>query len=398
MVVECKLVPGLIPFEYTAKITKDTAVFTGNGLVKGIYTRDLSGSSRMSSYAYRRFLDAIHKADFFSIKTQKPICIFDVPVLVVTVTANGRTRSIKDLEVAGESAQKYHSCVLAIHELTGLNEWLADIFDDGKHSVKEQDQKDPEVVLGREILKRAREFVDSGEHEKALIEYDRARELDPASIGLFLEKCELLKQMKAYDRLAENYKMLLRIDRSQTGLLNDIGQALHRAERFEEAISWYDRAISANPKNPVPMFNKGLSLLETKRFGEAIVCFDFVRIDNWRAYFEKGLCLVEMGCFEEAIKTLGQGLALYPSYPFGLINMARAFNGLGKFEDALRYAEKALAKNPDHSWFLTVRGTSLSGLGRKKEALESLQKAIKLEPKNTEAQNLKEKLISGLQQ
>ena len=396
-VVEFDLLPGLHGLGYSAKVSGNLAMFTGSGLVKGQYAKDVASSHTLSPYAYRRFLSAVLDADFFSIKTGEEITIIDSSISVISVSANDRRRTIRNTELAfveRENAQKFHGLMLAIHELTGLNEWLASTFDEARYYVVEHE--DPDIKQVKQIVHKAREFTASGRYEEALVEYDGAIEIDPANTELLKAKCDLLREIKSYDRLARCYEMLWRRDRSQTHLLNDIGQALHRIERFEEAVGWYDRAISARPTDALPMFNKGLSLLEMKRFEEAITCFDYVRTDNWRAYFEKGLCLVELGRFEEAIETLRYGLALYPSYQFGLVNMARSLNGLGRYEEALRYSERALEKSPENSWFLTAKGISLSGLYRIKEALQSFEKAIEIEPMNTEAQIQKARILAGL--
>lgn len=402
MVVNYEFLAGLSPYqvsEYDVRITNDQAAFTGSGAVNRVYKKDVAGSARLSSYAYKRFLEAVEESQFFSIKTRREVMIIDSSMAIISmILPDGRVRTIRSTEVAADQQSWINNDLfsrleVAIHTLTGLNEWLANTFDDGKYLIQEQEE--PEQVKIKSLVSRARQLSYEGEHKKAIDSYEEAIRLDPANIELATEKCDFLRQIKSYDPLAEAYKALLRLDRSQTHLLNDIGQALHRIERFEEAVEWYDRAIAARPKDALPMFNKGLSLLELKKYKEAIECFDYVSSDNWRAYFEKGLCLVELEQFKDAIGVLKQGLALYPSYPFGLVNMARALNGLGRFEEALRYADEALTINPNHSWFWTVKGVSQSGLGQTEKALQSLEKAIELEPRNSEAKKQKARILAG---
>jgi tetratricopeptide (TPR) repeat protein len=82
--------------------------------------------------------------------------------------------------------------------------------------------------------------------------------------------------------------------------------------KYEEAISWYNKAIETNNENGAFWLKKGLALLSLSRFDEAIVSLDktlSLGEDRDYALILKGSAFGQLGqyqealiCFEEAIK------------------------------------------------------------------------------------------------
>ena len=57
---------------------------------------------------------------------------------------------------------------------------------------------------------------------------------------------------------------------------NNKGVALACLERYEEAVSGYDRSLQIDPLNVTVLVNKGRALAKLKRHNEAVACFDAV--------------------------------------------------------------------------------------------------------------------------
>ena len=79
--------------------------------------------------------------------------------------------------------------------------------------------------------------------------------------------------------------------------LTNLGLALERAGRVEEALSAYDEAIALKPDHAPAFNNRGLALLAAKRAAEALASFDrALAIDpNYAdALSNRGLVLLEL--------------------------------------------------------------------------------------------------------
>ena len=73
---------------------------------------------------------------------------------------------------------------------------------------------------------------------------------------------------------------------------------LDRMGQFEEAISWYDKALEIDPENAVILSYKGVILTNLGRYEEAIFWFDkAIAADptNISALYERRLAMEKLG-------------------------------------------------------------------------------------------------------
>ncbi|MDO8727095.1 MAG: tetratricopeptide repeat protein [Candidatus Methanoperedens sp.] len=127
----------------------------------------------------------------------------------------------------------------------------------------------------------------------------------------------------------------------------------YNAERFEEAIKYYDKVLEVEP-SWIALNNKGNALRSLRRFGEAL------------------------HCFEEAI-----GLNAEDWHP--LHGMANVLADLGRTEEALLLYDKVLKSHPEDlikASVLAEKGGLLSIIDRKREADECFKLALALDPQN----------------
>jgi tetratricopeptide (TPR) repeat protein/glycosyltransferase involved in cell wall biosynthesis len=115
-------------------------------------------------------------------------------------------------------------------------------------------------------------------------------------------------------------------------VLNNRGLELWSAERFEEALVIYDRALAIRPAHPVLLNNRGNSLFGLKRF-------------------------------EEALASYGQALAIQPDYADALNNRGKMLKELGRLEEALADYDRAVELGPEHAEYRFNRSVLLLLLG-----------------------------------
>jgi tetratricopeptide (TPR) repeat protein len=144
------------------------------------------------------------------------------------------------------------------------------------------------------------------------------------------------------------------------------GIALNDLGRYDEAITYFDKALAINPNYKNALLSKGWSLSNLGRYDEAIEYYDrAIEIDpNYiLALNNKGLALNGLGRYDEAITYFDKALAINPNYEWALNNKGNALNDLGRYDEAITYYDKALAINPNDEVLLNNKNNALKKLG-----------------------------------
>ena len=103
------------------------------------------------------------------------------------------------------------------------------------------------------------------------------------------------------------------------------------------------------------------------------------------AFQLKGICLLRLKRYEEALAECSKALALAPEDAETAHNVGLALHKLGRNEEAVVYFDRALALNPRFLLSLSMRGTSLQELHRFDEAIASFDSAVAIDPEFADA-------------
>jgi predicted negative regulator of RcsB-dependent stress response len=109
---------------------------------------------------------------------------------------------------------------------------------------------------------------------------------------------------------------VLKIDPNHADAWNGKGNALEDLNRYDEAITCYDRALKIDPNHADAWNNKGNALEDLNRYDEAITCYDrALKIDpNYTSTWNnKGNALQNLNRYDEAITCYDQALKIYPN-------------------------------------------------------------------------------------
>ena len=131
---------------------------------------------------------------------------------------------------------------------------------------------------------------------------------------------------------------------------NNLGTALQRQNRTDEAAAAFRQAIKFYPADAEAHVNLGNALCRKgqvdegiKEFGTAIQ----LRPDSVQAHHNLGLAFLNRGHFDEGIKELETTTKLRPDVASAHFELARALAYLGRKEEAIREAQEALRLKPD---------------------------------------------------
>jgi len=146
---------------------------------------------------------------------------------------------------------------------------------------------------------------------------------------------------------------LIKDDYTNTWL--EMGFALSRLKKYDEAIGNYKEAIQLDPKSHIGYNGIGEVYRDYKK-----------NIDSAMYWYQ-------------------QTLAINPNERKANFGMGYCLNNRGKYDEAIVYIQKAIASEPDYVAAFVELGYSYYMTGMSADALSYFSKAIKLSPQNENA-------------
>jgi len=178
-----------------------------------------------------------------------------------------------------------------------------------------------------------------------------------------------------------------------------------RTNNLERAVNGYGRALQVQPDWKQAWLHKGRTLLKLERFQEAITSFDralAVQLDTsdtfhdaWIWYL-KGIALGDLGNYEESIVSFDQALKISPDYSGAWVNRGTSLYRQECYEDALYSYDKAIEFQPENASIWLSRGFALRKLGNWVEAADSFDQALRLEPNNYKALECRNDIVQRI--
>src|SRR5437899_3904644 len=103
--------------------------------------------------------------------------------------------------------------------------------------------------------------------------------------------------------------------------------------------------------------------------------------DDYARWMNTGKSYYEQSAATNAVEAFQKAVALQPTDPDPLLNLANAFLLAGQSENALIFARQALGLEPDAAAAYHIGGCANMRLGKFEEAIQLLQQAKDIDPK-----------------
>jgi tetratricopeptide (TPR) repeat protein len=200
---------------------------------------------------------------------------------------------------------------------------------------------------GYAYYNRAKAKSEIGNHQAAIVDYDRAIDLNP--------------------KFGEAYY--------------NRGRAKTALRQREAAIADYNRAIDLNPKDNQAYNNRGLEKSNSGDNIGAIADFDrVIALDpkDAQAYNNRGLAKFELGDKDGAIADYDRSIALNPKYGDPYSNRGNAKSARQDRKGAIADYDLALAIDPKDAETYFNRGTEKAKINDKQGAVADLNRAAEL--------------------
>ena len=158
-------------------------------------------------------------------------------------------------------------------------------------------------------------------------------------------------------------------------------QKLLLKQKYEEAITFLDKALEKLPRYVNAWLKKGDALSNLKRYDDALYCYDKVlqlNPESSDAWNLKGICLSDLKRYEDAMASFDEAILLDPTRASTWNFKGVCFFILEKFIKALECFDRATKLNPKFAVAWNNKGGVFLKLGKQKEAEKCYEKAKKL--------------------
>lgn len=208
-------------------------------------------------------------------------------------------------------------------------------------------QDDAKLLLARMMIK-------SNRTDDAIAAYKSVPENSPSYLEALRSAAELLEEQGKTDESIKFLEDLYAKNKDYNALIQ-IGDIYRRADRHEEAIKAYNRAIEA----------LGGKITE----------------DHWSVFYARGMSYERTGDMGRAEEDLQAALEFRPNHPYLLNYLGYSWADQGKkLDKALEMIQKAATLKPEDGYIVDSLGWVYYKMGQYDHAATQLEKAVELIP------------------
>ncbi len=235
------------------------------------------------------------------------------------------------------------------------------------------------------LLSRARSAVIARDFALAARLYKQLLRDDKDNIQLLNQLGNLYIKAGKDDQALGVFKRISELDSENCEPLITIGGIYRRLKRYDESIGTLEQALAIDGDNALISYNLGFTYKIMGDMENAISCFeDTIEMnpDDVLAYNHLGAIYASKGEYEKAVQTYQRGLNVDANHPVLLLNLAKSYEALGEYEKACAAYSGALRSRP--LWNDAIDGYSrlLITVKRPREAYNLVNRAIAVNPKD----------------
>lgn len=159
-------------------------------------------------------------------------------------------------------------------------------------------------------------FEKKGETEKAIEEYEQAKNLDSSNVGVLKSLGTLYFNLGQIDKALLTFTRLSSVDSLNSEVFNFLGSCYYEIGLLEKALKEYERALFLNKKDAFIYNNVGVVYFELQKYDRAEEYYKIaIKIDSHKAIFHSNLGVVynhnEM--LKEAVAEFEKALKIDPN-------------------------------------------------------------------------------------
>jgi len=152
--------------------------------------------------------------------------------------------------------------------------------------------------------KRGLVFENMGQLDKALADFNKTIELNPSSFEAYYNRAKMFEGMGQLNKAIEDYDVTIALNPSSFEAYNNRGTLYGKIGRFAKAIEDFNRAIVINPNHANVYSNRGITYALIGQYDSALADYNTtIKLDkNYAgAYLNRGTMYLQTGNKEQAV-------------------------------------------------------------------------------------------------
>ena len=173
------------------------------------------------------------------------------------------------------------------------------------------------------------------------------------------------------------------------------GATAYMAGDYATALAEYRAAVERNPQDAESLSNLGQVLVRMNKPDEAIPYFEravSIVSDRWAYQFNLARALGLVGRLDESVTAYRRAQQLFPDDYVTTFNLALTLHKRGDEERAVEQYQKAIALQPEDASFRLALATSLERLQKRSEAAAAYQEYLRLSPSGPDADKVRARI------
>ncbi len=193
------------------------------------------------------------------------------------------------------------------------------------------------------------------------------------------------------------FEQAMSLGGQNAAVLFNTGLALSKLGNHQEALEYYSQAQARGFSTPELLNNKGYALFHLYHYDEALSCYEVARQflpQDLGLLSNLASCYHVLGRVEEAISCYRSVIATCPGDPTLHNNLGICLEKIAAPEEALEHYQQAVDLSPQCSTFSLNYGHCLLSLGRHEDAFAVVSRILEGEPQNHQAWGLRGELLA----
>lgn len=234
-----------------------------------------------------------------------------------------------------------------------------------------------------EYLNRAQILMQRGLRKEALLDYDRAVELDPGDVWGWANRAVVRVQTGDLEGAKTDLDKAESLDPGFFQNFIGRGMLADRENRPQDAIAAYTKALQREPKNRPALEHRAAAYTKLKDDKHALA--DLTAIvaanpDEPSDYMRRGEAFLATHQYDEAIKDFDHAILLDPKSGRALAGRGSGYASKGNLEEAAKDIDSANAIIPKNADLLRARGMIAQKRGASRDAVVAYTAALEIEP------------------